>query len=392
MLPGLTPDVIFPIRTRWTRPRRAPRGGPRREPALGDGACARAARAYLSRVARWSEIEARLRAAKVPGCAIATTRGERFFFGSASIAPERPVDATTRFHLFSGTKLYTASAVMRLVERGDLSLDEPVRSYLPELPLAHPVTPRQLLSHSSGLRDTLRAFLAVHPGGQPGPSTGEALARYRLDRARPPGAVRYTNVAFAVLGELISRVCGAPYERFVREALLEPLGAELDFEARASDAVGYVPRLSPMRLALRLLLPDVHRWVYAGVAKGFVALRPFALDTAAVGGLVGPVEAYLPLLGEMLSEEDGLLRASSKREMLTLQARGAAGVVSREGVGLGWKRGPDFWNHEGGGPGFCTETRIYPRDALGVVILMNRPQTRGLSRACHELCEIIRRG
>jgi CubicO group peptidase (beta-lactamase class C family) len=100
------------------------------------------------------------------------------------------------------------------------------------------------------------------------------------------------------------------------------------------------------------------------------------------------------LLREMLSDDDGLLRASSKREMLTLQASGAAGIMSRDGVGLAWKLGTAggvrFWNHEGGGPGFCSETRIYPSAGLGVVVLMNLSQSKRLSTVCHQLCETIR--
>lgn len=318
----------------------------------------------------------------------------------------------TRFALFSGTKLYTAAAVMRLVEQGSLSLDAPVREYLDELAVADELTVRHLLSHASGLSDTLTAFLSVHFAGERAPSTAEALARYRLGLTRPGRGARYTNVSFAILGELISRVAGMPFVDFVRRELLAPLGAELSFEAPvegasdgasdrasagasagASAATGHVSRLSPMLYLLRWLIPHAAQRIRAGRAGRLVTLRPYALDTAAIGGLSGSALAFLPLLREMLSETDGVLRAASKREMLTLQSRGAAGVVSRDGVGLGWKRGTVdgriFWNHEGGGAGFGTETRLYPDVGLGVVILMNLSHSAGLSRACHRACELL---
>ena len=345
-------------------------------------------------------ILARIDAARVPGCALAVVDRdghEVLVCGRAQLEPPRAVREQTLFHLFSGTKVYTASALMLLVERGAIDLDAPITTYLPELQLAHPVTPRQLAAHDSGLPDTLRGFLAVHPGAQPGPSAAEALARYRLGRGRPPGrGARYRNVNFAILGELVSRVAGASYEAFVREALLEPLGARLSFRypPDADVAVGHLPRWSPMRLVVRLLLPEAAGWLYAGAHGRLVALHDFALDTAAIGGLIGPVAEFVPLLREMLNPDDGVLSAASKRAMLTPHSSGAAGIVSRVGVGIGWKLGRaggvEFFNHEGGGPGFCSETRLYPEAGLGCVILMNATQTVGLSELCHELCELLR--
>ena len=349
-----------------------------------------------------SDIEAMLQRARIPGCAIASTnaagRQDTLYLGAASLQPRRPVTAQSRFHLFSGTKVYTAAAMMLLVERGKLSLDDPIAKHLPELPLRHAVTLRQLASHDSGLPETLSAFLAVHPGDQPAPSTAQALARYRVDRGRQSGTgARYRNVNYAILGELISRVSGQSYDTFVEQALLAPLGAKLRFEhdpaLRSDTAVGYQPRWAPIRLALPLLVPQASSWIVGKAVEGFVELRTFALDTLAIGGLIGPATAFLPLLREMLSDADGVLSQDSKREMLSEQSRGAAGIVSRDGVGLGWKLGHTdvrFYNHEGGGPGFCSETRLYPSHDLGIVILMNRSQSRGLSRLCHQICEQLR--
>lgn len=344
-----------------------------------------------------AEVERTLGRHGVPGCAVACwDRGERrvWCFGRRRIDPPAPVTPSTRFHLFSGTKLYTATALMLLVDRGALDLDAPVTGYLPELRLSRPVTSRQLASHSSGLPRTLRGFLAAHfPGDRP-PTSREALSRYRLEGGRAPGRVRYRNVNYALLGELISRVSGRPYVDFVRDEVLEPLGAAAQYswepEGLAQAATGYQPRLSPMRLVLRLLLPRIAPRLYGRPSGTLVALRPFELDSAAIGGLIGNAEAFLPLLGEMLVEGDGLLTAGSKRAMLTLQAVGRAGVLSRDGVGLAWKRGPRFWNHEGGGPGFCSETRIYPERGLGVVVLMNRTQSARLSRVAHAIGERLR--
>ncbi|MCP5066355.1 MAG: beta-lactamase family protein [bacterium] len=340
---------------------------------------------------------------RVPGASIALIRRggqvESWVIGDARLDPRLEVRTDTVFHLFSGTKLYTATSVMRLVEQGRVNLDDPIQEHLPDLPLRFPITIRQLASHDSGLRETVSALLATHRHDQPTPSAAEALARFAVDTGRQPGhGVAYRNVNYSILGELISRVGARPYEQFVQAEVLGPLAAEPTFSYTKDNleraATGYSPRFSPMRLALRLLLPRHSRPVFSRASGSLVAIQPFALDTAAIGGLIGTPADFIPLLREMLNPNDGVLTAASKREMLTTQANGAAGITSRIGVGIGWKLGRvhdvEFWNHEGGGPGFCSETRLYPADGLGMVILMNLSQSTRLSRIAHKICETLR--
>lgn len=350
-----------------------------------------------------ARIEQILERGRVPGCSLAVVQGgavERDAFGFSDLRSKRPVSEETIFHLFSGTKLYTAAALMILVERGLVSLDEPVATYLEELPLRHPVTLRQLASHNSGLRDTLRAFFAVHLRGEATPSTADALARYRLDHGKEPGGgVAYRNANYAILGEVISRVSEQPYASFVRDSLLVPLGAGVSFEegegAESKVATGYIGRFTLMRLLIRLIVPGLLQRVEDRPLGRRVELHSFALDTAAIGGLVGTAQDFIPFLTEFLSQEDGVLSAESKRTTLTLQAKGRAGIASKTGVGIGWKLGElaggtEFWNHEGGGPGFTSETRIYPADGMGVVLLMNTMHSAKISWLAHEICETLR--
>jgi D-alanyl-D-alanine carboxypeptidase len=348
-------------------------------------------------------IAEKLRQANVPGASVAVidASGEvsTAVFGLADVGASRPVEPSTVFHLFSATKLYTAAAVVLLAERGLLDLDDPVTAHLGDIRLAYPVTIRQLATHTSGLADTLRAFIAVHFPDEPAPSTSEALARYRLDKGKPPeDQVAYRNVNFALLGEVISRASGEPYEDFVTSDLLDPLGSGARFASteamRSHAATGYLGRWDPMRLALRLLLPGRASRLTRPRSGGFVGLEEFSLDTAAIGGLVGCARDFLPFLGEFLREGDGVLPRSWRHEMLTVQVEGKAGITSAVGMGLGWKAGQvgdvRFWNHEGGGPGFATETRLYPADGLGMVILMNRTHKPALSRVAHDVTELIR--
>jgi CubicO group peptidase (beta-lactamase class C family) len=347
-------------------------------------------------------IVALLETAGVPGCSLAVhCRGGQaaLDLGWADLGQQRPVVPTTVFHLFSGTKLYTAAALMLLHERGQIDLDAPISDTLDGLELRHPVSIRQLASHSSGLPDTLSAFIAVHFQGTRMPTTAAALARYRTHRGKPAGCkAAYRNVNYAILGELISQVTKVPYVDFVSTELLGPLKSGAAFEygddERSTAALGYTHRFNPMRWLLRLLTPRVAARLEGQRLGPRIALEEYALDTAAIGGLMGCSEDFLPLVAEMLSPTDGVLTAQSKREMLTVHAEGAAGIASKVGVGLGWKLGRQggttFWNHEGGGLGFTSETRLYPDHGLGMVLLMNTTQTSKLSWLAHEICELLR--
>ena len=347
------------------------------------------------------DIGARLRHAGVPGCSLAVVdrTGVRWeaVFGHADLRSARPAAAQTAYHLFSGTKLFTATAVMQLVEAGALDLDADARLYLPDLPLAAGITLRSLLSHASGLKETLRGFMAVYFPGDPEPTTAQALANYEIRSRRPPNTkVEYRNVNFAILGEIVSRVSGVPYRDYVRRRVLAPLGSTADFDVAPFEgrmATGYLRRWDPTRALIHLRLRTVLPRLYGGRLGGVIALNDYNLASPSIGGLVGPVGAFAPFLRAHLNEGAPLLSAASARAMRTLVARGKAGIMSREGVGLGWKLGRagdhPFLNHEGNGAGFSSELRLYPDAGLGVVMLMNLSSITGTLKLAHEVCERI---
>jgi CubicO group peptidase (beta-lactamase class C family) len=350
-------------------------------------------------------IAAELRAANIPGGTVAVVhrdgRMDAVAVGLADVRAGRRATPDTAYHLFSGTKLFTATAVLQLVERGRVTLDAPAATYLPDVLGGCRATVRHLLSHTSGLRDTLRAFLSVHPAGEAPLGTADALRRYRIRVRRPPGErVEYRNVNYALLGELVTRVAGQPYAAYVAEHVLAPLAMPVAFTVtdamRPDVATGYVGAWEPLRYLTPWLVPSMRGRLYGGRVGGVLEVRPVDPDTAAIGGLVGSAVGFLPFALAHLTDGGPVLGADSVRRMQTLGARGAAGVVSRAGVGIGWKLGQvgdiPFLNHEGGGPGFTSETRLYPDEGLGLVVCLNRwimPTRSHL--VAHRVCEAARR-
>ncbi len=151
-------------------------------------------------------------------------------FGMANPATAEAATPASRFRLASNSKLLTATAILELVEAGQLGLDEPVLARLAtHLGVAFTdgrmaaVTLRQLLSHTSGMPEYDRTFF----GG--GAATCEDAARRGLTSGLigPPGTVyRYSNMNFCLLGLLVEDVTGKPYAAVVQDRVLHPLGIE----------------------------------------------------------------------------------------------------------------------------------------------------------------------
>lgn len=150
-------------------------------------------------------------------------------FGYADIEKGVPADAGSLFRIASMTKSITATAIFQLRDAGMLRLDDPVAMYLPELEQlsyptqdAPPITIRQLLTHTGGLPED-------NPWGdrQLAISDGELLKLVSegLTFATVPGtAYEYSNLGYALLGQVIQRVSGMDFSAYTQEKILQPLG------------------------------------------------------------------------------------------------------------------------------------------------------------------------
>ena len=178
----------------------------------------------------FSLLQGWLEAGLTPGVAAVVAREGRVvgeFYGGAADG-ERPVEPETPFCLASITKLYTACAALALVEDGLLALGEPLGPWLPELTpedRAH-LTLRRLLTHTSGLPYDLGPEEQGRIG--PTPSFTAIVEQYaRLGSAFPPGSqVRYGNVNFGLLAQVIERIGDAPFGEQLQARVLAPLRLE----------------------------------------------------------------------------------------------------------------------------------------------------------------------
>lgn len=151
-------------------------------------------------------------------------------YGYADIGRQRPiVPEKTIFRAGSISKLFTATAVMQLHEKGLLKLDENVNHYLKRFQLEEnfpqPVTMADLLTHTAGLAEHIHGQHTLDQARwRP---LGEYLARRMPPRIMPPGEIfSYNDHGFSLAGFVVEEITGTPFETYVEKNIFEPLGME----------------------------------------------------------------------------------------------------------------------------------------------------------------------
>jgi CubicO group peptidase (beta-lactamase class C family) len=187
---------------------------------------------------------------KIPGLTLAVIRDghvvKEAAYGKASLELNVPTTLDTSFSLASMTKIFTAAAVMQLVQEGRISLDEPVTQILTQLPTEwSAVTIRHCLSHTSGLPDVLTDDVnATMVSGD----RDTALADVAKLPLKPVGAASvYNQTGYVLLGMIIEKISGMSYENFVQSRVLDPAGMKT---ARFGDAWAIIPGRADLYTAL----------------------------------------------------------------------------------------------------------------------------------------------
>jgi CubicO group peptidase (beta-lactamase class C family) len=309
---------------------------------------------------------------RLPSVSAAVFRGGEVVWDDAvGLADvDRRTDATTdtQYAVASITKTFTAASMLQLRDAGRLDLEDPLSRHIPEAVHGTP-TLRRLLSHASGLQreppgevwETLRF-----------PDEQELLTSLEeAEQVLPPSAAwHYSNLAYALLGHVVSRVSGTPFQDYVRERLLSPLGLERTTWGPGDGAA----------------LP------YFVEPYSDAVQREPVLEVGGKGGESGLYSTVgdLARWGSFLADPDeSVLAPASVAEMHDLQ------IMAEPDWTLGWGLGIELWRrgervyggHTGGFPGFLSIMLYSRRDKTGAVLLTNSSTWPKLSASGLDLAE-----
>lgn len=317
---------------------------------------------------------------RVPGLAIAIVRGDEpvYLRGFGVRTPGgEPVDEHTLFGIASITKSFTAAAVGMLVEEGRLTWDEPIARHLPGFALHDPVSTAR-----ATLRDALAHRCGLPEFGGDHLSYGSTLERpevvRRLRHLRPASELRarfgYTNVMYVVAGEAIAHATGAPWERFVAERVMAPLGMRRStpHRGRPDDANVAMPH-AHVDGAVREI--PWHGWSdgpAGGITASAAELVPWIRLHLTTGWAGGAASRARPLVGSGVLHEMQAPQTVVRRDWGMEDLFPSTVLLA---YGLGWMlhdyRGQRVIEHSGEIDGMRAQLGLLPALGLGVVVLSN---------------------
>ncbi len=163
-------------------------------------------------------------------------------YGSANLEWDIPNSPATKFRLGSITKQFTAASILLLAERGKLTLDDPIKKYMPDAPAAwEKITIFNLLTHTSGIPNfttNLPEYKSLQLTDAP---VAKSIATVRDKPLDFPTGERmsYSNSGYLVLGYVIERIAGASYEKFITDNIFTPLGMK---DSGYDSNIAIIPR------------------------------------------------------------------------------------------------------------------------------------------------------
>jgi CubicO group peptidase (beta-lactamase class C family)/D-alanyl-D-alanine dipeptidase len=297
-------------------------------------------------------------------------------FGWANPGDKTPATAETLYRVGAVSNLFTAIAIMQLVEQGKLDLDAPVARYLPDFqphnPSGQRITLRQLMSHHSGLAREPPIGNYFDPTEPTLTQTVASLNRTALVYA-PESRAKYSNAAIGVVGHVLERTQNEPLAKYLEHAVLDPVGMRhSSFEE------------SP---AIAQKLARGHMWTLDG--RVFEA-PTFQLGIGATGSLYTNVVDLGCFMSALFSAERGgrgsVVRLPTLQQMWTAQF---PTPTERKIYGMGFEvsdlKGHRQVGHSGAVYGFAATLATLPDEKLGVVAVTTKDHATAVTKRVTEV-------
>ena len=336
----------------------------------------------LSTQAKVDRVFERWNRSDTPGCAVGVeVDGKPVLiraYGMANLEYGLKIRPDTIFESGSVAKQFTAAAVALLVQDGKLSLDDPVRKYVPELPdFGPPILIRHFLNHTSGLRSQWPLMgLSGRPTGRAVHTVDEILelvGRMKELNFKPGDEFLYNNTGYTLLGVVVARASGKSLDAFCQERLFKPLG--MIHTQWRDDFTEIVPDRAT---------------AYGRKSDGtFYTLMSFT-DVIGNGGL-------LTTVGDLLIWNENLdnPRVGGRALIEQLETRGRLndGFENEyaQGLVVTTYKGLREVSHGGSTAGYQTFLARFPEARLSIAVLSNVTAS-GPARLAHEVADIYLAG
>jgi len=272
----------------------------------------------------------------------------------------------------------TAVAVLQLVERGRLALDDEAARFV-EHPYDRSITIGQLLCHTSGIPNPLSLRWVHLPEEHAGFDEHEALTQVlrenRRRAFRPGERFQYSTIGYWLLGRVVAGASGGGFVPYMRAEVFEPLGLGREQmcyrpPVDAPVAKGYLARYSGMNVVKRFVT-----WgrLFEGYEGRWMSVKPTYANGPSFGGVFGSARAFAAVLRDLLSDESVLLGTRGRELLFEVQKNTLGQHIP---MTFGWhverRRGVPFFFEEGAGTGFHSEMRLYPTRRIATVVMANR--------------------
>jgi CubicO group peptidase (beta-lactamase class C family) len=296
----------------------------------------------------------------VPGAGVVVTRdGATIFakaYGLADVENRIPATTRTNYRLASVTKQFTATAILALVERGDIALDDPIGTFLPTLPpLVRPLRIRHLLTHTSGLVDYEDLIPESNSRQVHDRDVLSMLERENRLLFPAGSSYRYSNSGYALLALIVEQVSGVSFPDFLRREIFEPAGM--------SSSIAFVDGVNePANRAFG------HAWVDGRFVRADQSVTSAVLGD---GGIYSSIDDLARWESALLST-----RILSKNSLDRAWTKSTATDDPNVDYGFGWRisavDGTTMLWHSGETRGFRNVMMRFPEKRLMVALLTNR--------------------
>lgn len=274
-------------------------------------------------------------------------------YGLANVELKVPVNAETVIRLGSVSKQFFTTAVMKLMEEGKLSIEDPVHRFFPDAPETwRPIKIKHLMSHTSGLQREGPAYNNFNIQ----PDINIIRSAYDLPLAFTTGEkYQYCNLAYFMLADIIRQASGMPWEKYIHEKLFVPAGMTNSY------------------------LTDFYR-IIPNRAEGYM-YRGGTLVNATAMLAVRPSGGFLSTSTDMIKWEKAIrekkiiLKKENWEQLWQPFIKTSANANAKQYYGFGWfideYKGRKIVMHDGANIGFRSAYIRFVNDGLSIIILTN---------------------